>query len=54
VIINAAQYYTFRPTNLWAAILVAALLGMVFYFLIVQVERLVVRGQQPIAPGDSA
>ena len=54
VIINAAQYYTFRPTNLWAAILVAALLGMVFYFLIVEVERLVVRGQQPIAPGDSA
>jgi NitT/TauT family transport system permease protein len=53
VIINAAQYYTFRPTNLWAAILVAALLGMVFYFLIVEVERLAVRGQQPIAPGDS-
>jgi NitT/TauT family transport system permease protein len=54
VIINAAQYYTFRATNLWAAILVAALLGMVFYFLIVEVERLVVRGQQPVADGDSA
>jgi NitT/TauT family transport system permease protein len=54
VIINAAQYYTFRPTNLWAAILVAALLGMAFYFLIVEVERLVVRGQQPSAHGDSA
>lgn len=50
VIINAAQYYTFRPTNLWAALLVAALLGIGFYLLIVQVERLVVRdGRRPVA-----
>jgi NitT/TauT family transport system permease protein len=46
VIINAAQYYTFRPTNLWAAILVAALLGIVFYVLIVGAERVVLRGQR--------
>jgi len=51
VIINAAQYYTFRPTNLWAAIVMAALLGMAFYFLIVEVERCVVRGQRPNAEG---
>ena len=53
VIINAAQYYTFRPTNLWAAILVAALLGIGFYFLIVAVERRVVPGQQSVANGGS-
>jgi NitT/TauT family transport system permease protein len=31
VIINAAQYYNWQPANLWAAILVSALLGIVFY-----------------------
>ena len=31
VIINAAQYYNWRPANLWAAILVSALLGIAFY-----------------------
>ncbi len=52
VIINAAQYYTFRPTNLWAAILVAALLGIVFYFLIVEAERLAMRGQRAAEDGE--
>lgn len=47
VIINAAQYYTFRPTNLWAAILIAALLGITFYFLVAGAERVLVRGQRP-------
>jgi NitT/TauT family transport system permease protein len=49
VIINAAQYYTFRPTNLWAALMVAACLGIVFYFAVVAAERLLLRGQRPPA-----
>jgi NitT/TauT family transport system permease protein len=49
VIINAAQYYTFRPTNLWAAILVAALLGIAFYALVAGAERVLVRGRRPAA-----
>jgi NitT/TauT family transport system permease protein len=53
VIINAAQYYTFRPTNLWAALLVAAGLGIAFYFLVVGAERLLVRGRLPVADGES-
>ncbi len=48
VIINAAQYYTFRPTNLWAAILVAALLGIAFYFVVVGAEQALVRGRRPV------
>ena len=49
VIINAAQYYTFRPTNLWATLLVAALLGIAFYFLVVGAEQVLVRGRRPAA-----
>jgi NitT/TauT family transport system permease protein len=43
VIINAAQYYNWQPANLWAAILVSALLGIAFYHLVAAVERQVVR-----------
>jgi len=39
VIINAAQYYNWRPANLWAAILVSALLGIAFYHAVAAVER---------------
>jgi NitT/TauT family transport system permease protein len=49
VIINAAQYYNWRPANLWAAILVSALIGIVFYHAVAAVERRVVRWQ-PAAP----
>jgi len=42
VIINAAQYYNWRPANLWAAILVSALLGIAFYHLVALVERRIV------------
>ena len=42
VIINAAQYYNWRPTNLWAAILVSALIGIGFYQAIAALERRVV------------
>jgi NitT/TauT family transport system permease protein len=43
VIINAAQYYNWRPANLWAAILVSALIGIAFYHAVGAVERRVVR-----------
>ncbi|MGH2376418.1 MAG: ABC transporter permease [bacterium] len=42
VIINAAQYYNWRPANLWAAILVSASIGIVFYHAVAAVERRVV------------
>jgi NitT/TauT family transport system permease protein len=45
VIINAAQYYNWQPANLWAAILVSALLGIAFYHLVAAVERRFVRWQ---------
>jgi NitT/TauT family transport system permease protein len=45
VIINAAQYYNWQPANLWAAILVSALLGIAFYHLVAAVERRCVRWQ---------
>lgn len=53
VIINAAQYYTSRPTNLWAAILVAAWLGIAFYFLVAEAERLLLRGQPRATDGEA-
>jgi NitT/TauT family transport system permease protein len=43
VIINAAQYYNWRPANLWAAILVSASIGIAFYHAVAAVERRVVR-----------
>jgi NitT/TauT family transport system permease protein len=49
VIINAAQYYNWRPANLWAAILVSALLGIAFYHAVAAVERRCVRWQPAAA-----
>jgi NitT/TauT family transport system permease protein len=46
-IINYAQYYNTWPPNLWATILVAALLGIGFYSLIALVERRVVTWVPP-------
>jgi NitT/TauT family transport system permease protein len=43
VIINGAQYYNWQPANLWAAILVSALLGIAFYQAVAAVERRFVR-----------
>jgi NitT/TauT family transport system permease protein len=43
VIINAAQYYNWRPANLWAAIFVSASIGILFYHGVAAVERRVVR-----------
>src|SRR5499425_2942046 len=49
VIINAAQYYNWQPANLWAAILVSALIGIAFYQAVALVERHVV-AWRPLAP----
>ena len=49
VIINAAQYYNWRPANLWSAMLVSALIGIVFYHLVAVVERRVVSWQPAAA-----
>ena len=37
-----AQYYNTNPPNLWAAIVVAGVLGLIFYGIIVVIERRVV------------
>ena len=50
VIINAAQYYNWRPANLWAAILVSALLGIAFYHAVAAVERRSVRWPPAATP----
>lgn len=42
VIIQAAQYYNSRPPMLFAAILFAALIGLVFFGAVVLAERLIV------------
>jgi NitT/TauT family transport system permease protein len=42
-ILNFAQYYSFQPKNLWATNLVAAALGILFFLVVVLVERMVVR-----------
>jgi NitT/TauT family transport system permease protein len=49
VIINAAQYYNWRPANLWAAILVSALIGIAFYHAVAALERRIVRWQPTTA-----
>jgi ABC-type nitrate/sulfonate/bicarbonate transport system permease component len=42
-ILNFNQYYSTTPENLWATNLVAAALGIVFFLVIVVVEKIVVR-----------
>ena len=42
-IINAAQYYNSRPPVLYAAVLVAGAIGLVFYGIVALAERLIVR-----------
>lgn len=42
MILNAAQYYNSRPPALYASVLVAGAVGLVFYGLVVLAERLVV------------
>jgi NitT/TauT family transport system permease protein len=42
-ILNASQFYNSRPPALYAAVLVAGLVGVAFYGLVVLAERLIVR-----------
>ncbi len=42
-ILNYAQYYSIEPADLWATNIIAALLGIIFFLVVVLVERLVVR-----------
>src|ERR671911_114448 len=42
-ILNFNQYYSTTPENLWATNLVAAALGIVFFLVVVVVEKIVVR-----------
>jgi NitT/TauT family transport system permease protein len=42
-IINFNQYYVLEPENLWATNLYAALLGILFFLVVVLAEKLVVR-----------
>ena len=48
-IINFNQYYSLEPQELWATNIVAALLGIVFFLVVVVAEKLVVR-RAPEAP----
>lgn len=43
IILNFNQYYATGPEKLWASILFAALTGMVFFLLIIGLEKLIVR-----------
>jgi NitT/TauT family transport system permease protein len=40
-ILNFNQYYTSDPAKLWAAIFIAALVGITFFFIVAGIERLV-------------
>jgi NitT/TauT family transport system permease protein len=47
-ILNFNQYYTSDPSKLWAAIFIAALVGIGFFLLVAGIERLALRGGQPV------
>jgi NitT/TauT family transport system permease protein len=42
-LVNFNQYYTTQPANLWATIVVCALLGITFFLAVVVLERLVLK-----------
>jgi NitT/TauT family transport system permease protein len=46
VLINAAQYYNSRPPVLYAAVLVAGSLGLLFYGVVALAEKLIVRNAE--------
>jgi NitT/TauT family transport system permease protein len=52
-LLNAMQYYSIQPGTLWAAIIVASLLGIGCFLLVVIVERWVLRNYRPSEPGAS-
>jgi NitT/TauT family transport system permease protein len=43
MILNSTQYYNSRPTALYASVMMAALVGLVFFGLVALAERLVVK-----------
>ena len=48
VILNFNQYYATGPEKLWASILFASLTGMVFFLIVLVLERLVVKKIQEV------
>ena len=46
-ILLGMQYYTLSPADLWATVIVAAVLGMLAFLAVVVVERLTLRNQRP-------
>lgn len=50
-ILTGLQYYTLDPPRLWAAIVVASAFGIGAFFLVVLVERRVLRGTRPVEAG---
>ncbi len=50
-IINFNQYYITGPEKLWGAILISALLGLVFFALVRVLELIVLRGRSAAAEG---
>jgi NitT/TauT family transport system permease protein len=53
-ILTGMQYYTLDPGRLWAAVIVASLLGMGVFVLVVLVERRVLRDSRPADVGAGA
>jgi NitT/TauT family transport system permease protein len=52
-ILRAMQYYTLSPADLWAAVIVAAALGLLAFLAVVVAERLTLRNQRPVEPAPS-
>ena len=53
-LLESMQYYSIQPGALWAAIVVAALVGIGCFLLVVLVERRVLRNYRPTEPGAPA
>jgi NitT/TauT family transport system permease protein len=49
-ILRAMQYYTLSPADLWAAVIVAAALGVLAFLAVVGSERFALRNQRPVEP----
>jgi len=47
-LLQAMQYYAFSPEDLWAAIAMCALVGIVAFLAVVIAERLVLRNYRPV------
>jgi NitT/TauT family transport system permease protein len=47
-LLQAMQYYTFSPADLWAAIVACSVVGIVAFLLVVGAERLALRNYRPL------